>query len=305
MSKIILSFIFISFYLYSHPIKIKKIIETEKDEIYFSDVIDQLYEGNNFFIAYTPPIGIEKKISINYLKFKLLPHNLEPVLDSDFIVIKRKCKIINFSEIVSFIKEEINEKLKDLKGNIYVEVEKFGDILVPISENINFSLKWPRNSIEVSPLIVEIKDGDKKIKEFRVIVKIGIEGEFFITREKINLGETLEDKVIKKFVKVSFLRDFPILNEEDLKGKIAKVTIPSGSLLTANMIDSRPLVKKGDEIDINMENENLKIEMKLVSLQSGKKNEIIWAVNPNSGKRMKIKVTGEKQGEIIYGYDNL
>lgn len=296
-----LVFILIVHISFSAPIKIKCFIEVEKEKVYFSDIVDELYEGPDFFIAYSPPPGIEKKIDIIHLKFKLKSYDLEPISNSNFILIKRKEKILDISELEKFIKEYIERKLENLGGKIFIEIEKSQNILIPFSENITFSIRHPKKSFILGkvPLIIEIRDSNRKIKEITVKTNIEIEREFFVAKEDIKIGETIDDKIESQVKKISYLVGSPILNEKDLKGKIAKVFITKGSILTNRMIDIKPLVKKGDIVSINLEEGGLKVKMEFVALESGKENEIIWVKNLSSGKKVKIKITGEKKGELI------
>jgi flagella basal body P-ring formation protein FlgA len=300
---------FIIFQLgFSNSVKIKEIVEVEKEKVFFSDIVDGVYEGTDFFLTYAPPVEFEKKLSIDYLKLKLQPYGIKPVLDKDYVLIKRRKEKIEFSKIEDLIKEEIKKKLNLPEVNIFVQIEKKNDIFIPFNENINFSIKFPNNKnflIGKFPVIVEISNGYKTIKTIDVKVNVEIEASIYVAKENIKKEESLEDKVVREQRRIASFSNKLILDENELNDMVAKSDIPKGTIITKNLLQERNIVKKGEEIFVILKEGDLKLEVKFISLQSGKKGQIIWVKNPINGEKLKVKILEEKKGEIIDGHFNI
>jgi len=300
---------FIIFQLgFSNSVKIKEIVEVEKEKVFFSDIVDGVYEGTDFFLTYAPPVEFEKKLSIDYLKLKLQPYGIKPVLDKDYVLIKRRKEKIEFSKIEDLIKEEIKKKLNLPEVNIFVQIEKKNDIFIPFNENINFSIKFPNNKnflIGKFPVIVEISNGYKTIKTIDVKVNVEIEASIYVAKENIKKEESLKDKVVREQRRIASFSNKLILDENELNDMVAKSDIPKGTIITKNLLQERNIVKKGEEIFVILKEGDLKLEVKFISLQSGKKGQIIWVKNPINGEKLKVKILEEKKGEIIDGHFNI
>lgn len=308
MSKIIILFFIIFQFGFSNSVKIKEIVEVEKEKVYFSDIVDGFYEGNDFFITYSPPVEFEKKLSIDYLKLKLHPYGIQPTLDKDYILIKRKKEKIEFYRIENFIKDEIKKRLNISKEDIFIEVEKKDDFFIPFYENIKFSLKFPGNKnflIGKFPVIVEINNEHRKIKTIDVKVNVEIEIPVYVAKENIKKGESLIDKVVKQKKRISSFSNKLILDEDKLNEMVAKNDIQKETIITKNLLEQRNIVKKGEEIFVILKEGDLKLEVKFISLETGKKGQIIWVKNPISGEKLKVKVLEEKKGEIVNGHFNI
>ena len=308
MNKFFILF-FIIFQLgFSNSVKIKEIVEVEKEKVFFSDIVDGVYEGTDFFLTYAPPVEFEKKLSIDYLKLKLQPYGIKPVLDKDYVLIKRRKEKIEFSKIEDLIKEEIKKKLNLPEVNIFVQIEKKNDIFIPFNENINFSIKFPNNKnflIGKFPVIVEISNGYKTIKTIDVKVNVEIEASIYVAKENIKKEESLKDKVVREQRRIASFSNKLILDENELNDMVAKSDIPKGTIITKNLLQERNIVKKGEEIFVILKEGDLKLEVKFISLQSGKKGQIIWVKNPINGEKLKVKILEEKKGEIIDGHFNI
>jgi flagella basal body P-ring formation protein FlgA len=309
LNKIFIFLFFIIFQLgFSNSVKIKEIVEVEKEKVYFSDIVDGVYEGTDFFFTYAPPVEFEKKLSIDYLKLKLQPYGIKPVLDEDYILIKRKKEKIEFSKIENLIKDEIKKKLNYPEDDVFIQIEKKDDFFVPFYENINFSLKFPNNKhflIGKFPVIVEVNNGYKTIKTIDVKVNVEIELPVYVAKENIKKGESLKDKVVKEKRRISSFPNRLILDENELNDIVAKNDISKETIITKNLLQERDIVKKGEEIFVTLKEGDLELEVKFISLESGKKGQIIWVKNPINGEKLKIKILEEKKGEIVDGHFNI
>jgi flagella basal body P-ring formation protein FlgA len=309
LDKIFIFLFFIIFQLgFSNSVKIKEIVEVEKEKVFFSDIVDGVYEGTDFFLTYAPPVEFEKKLSIDYLKLKLQQYRIKPVLDEGYILIKRKKEKIEFSKIENLIKDEIKKKLNYPEDDIFIQIEKKDDFFVPFYENINFSLKFPNNKnflIGKFPVIVEVNNGYKTIKTIDVEVNVEIELPVYVAKENIKKGESLKDKVVKEKRRISSFPNRLILDENELNDIVAKNDISKETIITKNLLQERDIVKKGEEIFVTLKEGDLELEVKFISLESGKKGQIIWVKNPINGEKLKIKILEEKKGEIVDGHFNI
>jgi flagella basal body P-ring formation protein FlgA len=123
---------------------------------------------------------------------------------------------------------------------------------------------------------------------FRVLVK----KKLYMARHDIQKGDAIHLADLDE--KESFLNgagaDYPA-GVEEIAGKTAKKEIPAGEIVTSQLLESRMAVKKGEVVNMRVENSRLVVEGKGTALEKGKVGDLV-RVKSLSGKEVVGKVTG-------------
>ncbi|GEM_PF-4027678 len=126
-------------------------------------------------------------------------------------------------------------------------------------------------------------------KRISVTVDVTVFMEVVVAREKIKRGAIITaDKITRKRVKVG--KDFRnvIRDSEAVVGLMAKHMIKPGSIIRKSMVKTKPTVKKGETVTIQMISGDLVISTKGKTKQDAMIGE-------------KVKITCELTGKQLYG----
>ena len=138
-------------------------------------------------------------------------------------------------------------------------------------------------------------------KEGGVVFVCEIVGEIevYVANEDIRSRQAFDQNNIQKQVIPfrGFLQE-PALKEE-LKSSQAKSFIKKSQVITRNKLTPKTLIQRGEMIDVVLQEEGVKIEMRAEALKNGTLGEVITAKNPSSKKTFKIKVIAQGRGEVL------
>jgi len=193
----------------------------------------------------------------------------------------------------SFPKDKIILKLKTPLSDFEIEGEDL-KIKVEGEEVIT--------SLGRVPLKVEVFNKEKLFKIFYLTFYLDLKTKAFLTKRWIKRGESLSLNNLSLIETTA--SELPPNYIEDisfLKGKVTKVALPPGKILTLSHIESPPLIKKGQLIRLLFSTPYLKVETKGLALADGRKGAIIRAKNLDSGKIVYGKV--KDSDTLIVNFD--
>lgn len=84
----------------------------------------------------------------------------------------------------------------------------------------------------------------------------------------------------------------PLAGSEHPARWIARRTIPAGSIIMENDVRTPYLIRRGNRLKVRYQKGAVLINLQARAMQDGEKDDIIWIRNPDSGKRMRVKVVG-------------
>lgn len=154
------------------------------------------------------------------------------------------------SQIEKFLKSELNCEKVDV--TILKTDRNYNS-----SEVSNFHLVG--RTFEKAPIIIELTDGSSKI----ILCKIKAYSKVFFTKKTINKGQKIDyADVYHALVPIQSVPDGVIKDVENIVNKVVNRTIGTGIAVTSNMFDAHDLVKKGQKINIIIENKSIRISAK-------------------------------------------
>ncbi len=113
----------------------------------------------------------------------------------------------------------------------------------------------------------------------------------FMTRRWVNREERLtQENVFPVEMRQSLIPPHAVTSMEELQGKIARVAIPKGRVVTLTQVVEPPLIRKKQIVTLKVDAPGLKVEAKGEALTDGRKGESIKVKNVDSGKILYGKV---------------
>ncbi|PAF42471.1 flagellar basal body P-ring formation chaperone FlgA [Helicobacter sp. 11S02596-1] len=79
----------------------------------------------------------------------------------------------------------------------------------------------------------------------------------------------------------------------------AKSYIPTNAIITLDKIQAKILIHKNDAFSATIKDKQISLETTLIAKENGTKDQIINAINPETQKIIRVKVTGEGKGEVL------
>jgi len=155
-------------------------------------------------------------------------------------------------------------------------------------------------SVASSSMVVRFKpyaDGEA-LPETTAVLRASLWRDAWFAREPLEPGNSLDSSLIEaKRVDVFRIRD-SVTADTSNPDLIVTHSVQAGSVLTWKDVGHRPLVRKGEIVDVSASTGLLKVTMKAVALQSGAMGDIVNVRNPESLKMIPAVVVGEDRVEV-------
>ncbi len=177
--------------------------------------------------------------------------------------------------------ENANKSWHCYKSKYTVEVEGLDD-------------DYPRGTVRLILKIVQ-EEGERIIP---VICKISVTTPVLCVSSKVSRNNQIRSNHIQLVNRdITHFRFIPLVEESDVLGKVARMTLTPGTILHTHCIRSKPDVAKGDIIEIALQKGRIKISMPARAREDGYIGEDVWVENLQSHKI--IKATVLRKG-IVY-----
>lgn len=132
----------------------------------------------------------------------------------------------------------------------------------------------------------QIKYGDRKYQAY-YYVKAFKKG--YVTTERVKAGESMAGKVKEDFVEITNLKSKLVLNPEKM---VAMRAMPQGKVITADLMQEKPVLKKGEPVKIVYNNGKLKIEARGVVEENAMPGRPVAVRNVSSQKVISANYIG-------------
>ena len=138
------------------------------------------------------------------------------------------------------------------------------------------------------------------IGETTFVLRASLWRDAWATRQPLTIGETFSPSALEAR-RIDSLRERDVLpaSAGDESFIFARA-VPAGRLLTWRDISRRPLVKKGDLVDVSATDGLLVVTMKALAMQNGAKGETVTIRNPESRKDFAAMVIDENRVQVRF-----
>lgn len=119
----------------------------------------------------------------------------------------------------------------------------------------------------------------------------------FVTTTAVKVGDDISDKIaIEQRESITLPQD-KIIDAGSLEGKIARIFIPKGVVISQRMVEDPILIKRGDPVTITIESDQIIVTTTGEALMDGQMDKIIRVKNLESQKIISAKV--KDKGRVI------
>lgn len=267
-------------------IELKENVCLAGEEIFLKDIATISDNSlNNIYIGKLPLPGKKREISQDYVKLRILQAKIKEenfkLTGANKITITTSSQQLDIEEVIKIAKEYLLDKF-----NQRVEMEPFAtlknmtlpagcveyEIGIVNSQNLRSQVYIP----------VEIKINGTKYRTIKVGFKIHRFDKVIITAKPLPRHHllTLQDIKIEER-EVTYINSVPLA---EIIGKRLKTAVTEGKILTYDLIESPPIIKRGDVVTIKKEDEFLIIGAKGVAKENGRLGDKIKVENTTSKK---------------------
>jgi flagella basal body P-ring formation protein FlgA len=136
------------------------------------------------------------------------------------------------------------------------------------------------------------------VEEDTVVLRASLWSDAWFAREPLASGAALDTALIEPRRIDSFrMRDAIPVGTPDTEFVLSR-SIQAGAVLTWNDVGRRPLVKKGDVVEVCATEGLLRVTLKGLALQNGALGDTVTVRNPESLKIIPALVVGENRVEV-------
>lgn len=137
------------------------------------------------------------------------------------------------------------------------------------------------------PLKVLLQEGSGEIRTLSTSIDIMFFKDVLVAKNKIKSRDLLsiQDFEVSR-VEINKLVGEPVTDPAELDGKRAAKTISKNKILVENMLESIPVVEKGERVRIVYNSGSLKIESYGIAKRDAIEGEMVEVKNTSSGKKI-------------------
>ncbi|HSR10403.1 MAG TPA: flagellar basal body P-ring formation chaperone FlgA [Thermodesulfobacteriota bacterium] len=152
----------------------------------------------------------------------------------------------------------------------------------------------------LSVLLTAVQEG-KKVRDFRVAARVEVYADVVAARNYLPRHHLVEEKdlhMVKKNVTLQ-PQDF-ITDVKDAAGKRTTLAVNHQETLRKSMLETPPIVKKGDRVNLIIEKNNFQITAAGEVREEGREGDRVRVMNTSSRKEVSGKVLDAKTVQVDF-----
>jgi|GEM_PF-764462 len=209
------------------------------------------------------------------------------------IEVVREGRAVELPEIVRMLEGHFQKMAGNRNRTVKVmDVRGYERVIVSpgiLSFELRGAEQVPRSG-DISATMVLLVDG-LEIKRMRIHARLEIYAEVVSARHYLNRHQELEVKDVQIVSKnIALLPSDVVTDVGDVLGKRTTLTVNAQEVLRKGMIETPPLVKKGDRVLLLFENERMKITALGEVKENGKRGDRVRLINVSSKKEVSGRV---------------
>jgi flagella basal body P-ring formation protein FlgA len=195
----------------------------------------------------------------------------------------------------------------DLTSHFNLEGELQLELVRPYATPEQLAAVWSLRVVEYPSLLANamlvrcrvLADG-VVLDEVTLILRASLWRDVWVARQPLRIG-TLFDPALLETRRVDVLRERDVIPAVAADSTFAFVRgVQPGHLLTWRDIMRRPLVKKGDVVEVSASDGLLVVQMKALAMQNGGKGEAVTVRNMDSRKDFTAFVIDENRVQVRF-----
>lgn len=197
------------------------------------------------------------------------------------VVVFRQWEKLSYDKVAELIKNEYAAAYPDVE--ISIEQIRIPDNLYDIN---NGNLKLSCDTSKLGAAYAEARIENSK---YQIYYYVKGYKEAYVTKERVKAGDSLAGKVIKEKVDVTNIKSELVTDAESMAANRA---MPAGKILTADLVSTRPALKKGEAVKIIVSNGTLHIETQGVVEENAMPGKKVLVRNTASQKVITASYVG-------------
>lgn len=126
---------------------------------------------------------------------------------------------------------------------------------------------------------------------------VNVDARYFRAHVLVRRGDPLDPESLS--AEAGRLPAMPLVRIDVQPGGTAARDIRAGEILTWRLVAPRPSVRRGEPVLVAARSGLARIAMRAVARESGVVGEVIRVSNPESGREIRARITGEGEAEVI------
>ena len=295
-------------------ITLKEKVAVEGTQIHLGDLgrldcldPDMGHTLERLVVAKAPQPGRSRKITLDYLRLRIKQMDLSAdaikFTGPEQIQVTRDGFEVSEEEIAKIVDGYLQSNR--IWGNAVVEVKDIqlsADRTLP-KGHTTYQIEQPDHlrSLSTLPLSIVFDVDGKYQKKVRANVKVAALGSVVITAKPIGRLKpiSVEDLKVEVMDLVGLSKNV-ITDIDEIVGKRARRNIQAGEFLRPDLIETPPLVKRGDLVTIVAESKGLKVTAIGEVKSAGRLGERVKVVNLDSNKRLSAWVVDNKTVKVEF-----
>ncbi|MBN2060131.1 MAG: flagellar basal body P-ring formation protein FlgA [Deltaproteobacteria bacterium] len=295
-------------------IRIKDRAVVKEDVIYLGQIAsfhppndDRVSWLQELKISSSPPPGIATRINKQLLFYKIDSH-IAGMDDIQFympeeLVVERSAQFVDSARLEEIFKEYIMDNSPWPPEKLYFEkILTPGRTALPLGR-LRWEIQERRNNNFIGNIAITIGFwiDESLVREIPVSGRISISRKVIKAARKIDRGQIISQGDLMEITEsYSSLKNNVLSSAEEVIGKRSLRSIRSGQIIYSHMVETPPLVKKGDRVLIKAENADLIITALGKALEDGRSGDQVKVINISSKKEIHARVTGPGLVEVTF-----
>ena len=271
-------------------------------------------------IERAPVVGYTRVFNVNDVKLRLRQHKIDlsqiTFAGNERVAVSQKAIEITSEQLLNFARKYIQENiLADKYGRLAeyrssIELAALPVKLTIPDGEVSFRIPWEtagevkaersehHNVIQLSQYMsipIQIILNGKTYRTLILSLKIKLFKEVAVAAKAIPKDKILsEGDICLEERDLMPVWGVALVDRSEVYGKRAKVHISQGKIITDELIETPPIIYRGDKVNILVELPNLKVTALGMAKEDGYKGKIIRVENISSKKIINAKVISEK-----------
>lgn len=192
--------------------------------------------------------GSEKLITKDVIQSHLDSTGIKGTVLND-VLVAREWEKLSYEKVSEYIKNEYKKAYPDMK--IVVDQLRISE---DIYDNPDIKMNISCDTSKLGGGYAHVRLGNNK---YQIYYYVKGYKDAYVTTERIKAGDSLAGKIKKVNVEVTNLKNELVDNAESLAASRA---VPAGKVITADIVQEKPALKKGEAVKIVVSNGILHIE---------------------------------------------
>lgn len=192
--------------------------------------------------------GSEKLITKDVIQSHLNSTGIKGTVLND-VLVAREWEKLSYEKVSEYIKNEYKKAYPDMK--IVVDQLRISE---DIYDNPDIKMNISCDTSKLGGGYAQVRLGNNK---YQIYYYVKGYKDAYVTTERIKAGDSLAGKIKKVNVEVTNLKNELVDNAESLAASRA---VPAGKVITADIVQEKPALKKGEAVKIVVSNGILHIE---------------------------------------------